>query len=172
MGGGGPKLRTGIKALDNTVNNAAGAASLGLVGNGVDQVGKNLEAAGQGAIKNAVGIFQPGGLNNLGNTYSQNALQMLTGGSMTQEDLKDVAGESGMQRKEREMTQEAIDAETAAAAADVAARTEETLRTIQSTISGAVTSKKMNPGRKATQSFLTGGGASQTNNLLKIAGNA
>ncbi len=166
MGGGGPKVRTGIAAVDSTVNNAVGAATLGTVGNSLDDIGENLEKNGQMVVNNAVGVWQPGGLNNFGNSVLQNHMAIMSGGMTDNNDIKAAAGESGMERKAREGAEKAVNDEKNAAAEAVATAQAEALRQVESSIAGIVDRRKRSPGKALT--LLGSGGTTDTNTLLDI----
>jgi hypothetical protein len=122
--------------------------------------GKGLESAGQGLMRD-LGNVASGNFNNLGQSLLSSTLRVGTLGAVSEREAKNIIGETGGQRAERE----GKEAETAAVMAGIKAEEDERNKMVSSFLQSVVNQKSRAPGRM--QTLLGNPGASQ-NTLLTL----
>ena len=143
---GSSKSNTGIGFIDNAVDYS--------VNNIVNPAAKNTEQA-YGRVAQGVGAMATGNFNNAGNTLLE-----VSGLGLGAPLLGYKAGETPLERKQRETVAKVQSEDAAKAAADAQAAIDKKQSDINTTVSEIVQSRRRQPGRAATLLTTVGQGTS------------
>lgn len=155
---GQSKSKTGIGFVDNAVNYTVNEV--------VSPAAKNVEAGGQ-RLAQGLGSIAKGDLNNAGNTLLEVGAMGMTGGTSLLAGYK--AGETPVERKQRETLAKIAEENAAQTAADAAAAESKRQSDINNIVGEVVASRRRQPGKAATL-LTTVGAASSYGPLLTANG--